>query len=526
MTENRGLEGFDAIVIGSGIGGLTTAAILSKLYKQRVLVLEQHYTPGGFTHGFDRKGKFHWDVGVHYVGEMGKGELGKAVFDYITENRLEWQKMPDPFEKFVYPDFTFELYSDPKRYQTDLIQLFPEERAAIQRYFKDVKKATFWFLAYAMADLFPGWLNSLFKPVLNQFGSIAKQTNQQYFDNHFQDERLKGLLLSQWGDYGVPPALACFGEHCNVASHFFNGAWYPVGGGAAIAASILPTIEQAGGTVMTKRRVTEILIENGTAVGVKVQNLARPDAEPEIFRSPTVISDAGAVNTYLKLLPPDFPLAERESIQSFPKGTNLLSLYLGLRESPQKLGFQGENHWIHSTYHHDEILKTLSEATDNPPQFCFLSFPSMKNPLAKGHTAEIIAGIDYRSFAQWQDQPWKQRDQDYAELKAKITDLLLSSVESSYPGFRDLIEYAELATPLTFEHFSGSDQGVAYGMPWIPERLDLTWTSSKTSIKNLYLTGVDTFPSGVMGAMMSGVKTAGLVKGSFGFFNIMAHVMT
>jgi phytoene dehydrogenase-like protein len=526
MTANNKDKAFDLIVIGSGIGGLTTAAILAKLYKKKVLVLEQHYTPGGFTHGFDRKGKFHWDVGVHYVGEMGKGELGKAVFDYITDGRLKWQKMPDPFDRFVYPDFTFNLYADPKRYQADLIYQFPDERKAIKQYFRDVKKATFCFLAYAMLDLFPGWVNRLLKRSLDQWGAIARQTNQQYFDRCFQDSRLKGLLQSQWGDYGLPPSQACFGEHCNVVSHFLKGAWYPVGGGAAIAPSIMPTIEQAGGKVMTRRRVTEILVKKCVAVGVKVQHVGHPETEPEIYSAPTIISDAGAVNTYLKLLPSDYPLSERESIKAFPKGTNLVSLYLGLKESPKKIGFQGENHWIHTTYNHDDILKTITESVENPPQFCFLSFPSMKNPLSKGHTAEIIAGIDYRFFTQWKAQAWKHRDEDYTKLKTKITALLIHSVESSYPGFQDLIEYAELATPLTFEHFSTSDQGVVYGIPWIPERLDLSWTSTKTPIKNLYLTGVDTFPSGIMGAMMSGVKTAGIVNGGFGFFKIMANVMT
>ncbi|MDJ0719946.1 MAG: NAD(P)-binding protein [Prochloraceae cyanobacterium] len=102
---------YDAIVIGSGIGGLTAAAILSKYNHKKVLVLEQHYVIGGLTHEFERKG-FHWDVGIHYVGEMGEGEIGRKIFDYITEGKLRWNKMPDPFEKFVYPDFTFEVYNE------------------------------------------------------------------------------------------------------------------------------------------------------------------------------------------------------------------------------------------------------------------------------------------------------------------------------------------------------------------------------------------------------------------------------
>jgi all-trans-retinol 13,14-reductase len=173
---------FDAIVIGSGIGGLAVAALLSKLYKKRVLVLEQHFIAGGFTHTFDRKGKFHWDVGLHYVGDMGEGGTGKAVFDYLTDRNLRWQKMPDPFEKFVYPDFTFDVHSDPDRFQTDLIQRFPQEQAAIRRYFKDVQKAAFWFGAHAMLELFPGWLHPLLRRIVRFWGAIARQTTQHYLD--------------------------------------------------------------------------------------------------------------------------------------------------------------------------------------------------------------------------------------------------------------------------------------------------------------------------------------------------------
>jgi all-trans-retinol 13,14-reductase len=525
MVTTTQSQRFDAIVIGSGIGGLTVAALLSKLYRKRVLVLEQHFAAGGFTHTFERKGKFHWDVGLHYVGDMGEGNTGKAVFDYLTDGNLQWHKMPDPFEKFVYPDFTFEVYADPDRFQADLIQRFPHEQAAIRRYFKDVQKAAFWFGMHSMLELFPRWLHPLLRRVMRSFGAIARQTTQCYLDRNCQDAHLKALLVSQWGDYGLPPSQSCFGIHSVIVNHYLNGGWYPVGGAKAIAQSIIPVIERSGGAVLTQRRVTEILLESGMAVGVKAQHTAKSQAELETYFAPIVVSDAGAFNTYLKLIPASYPLVERQKIQAFPKSGSMLTVYLGLKESPQRLGFQGENHWIYTTYDHDAIAHDPPIPSDRLPRFCYLSFPSLKDPLAQGHTAEIIAHVAYDFFLQWREQPWRRRGSDYTELKAQITESLIQLVESHYPGFQNLIEYAELSTPLTVEHFDASDRGAIYGIPCIPERLDQTWIGSRTPIKNLYLTGADTFSLGIMGAMMGGVKTTGVLTGALGFFKIMSTIM-
>jgi phytoene dehydrogenase-like protein len=112
---------FDLIVIGSGIGGLTVASLMAQLGHQRVLLLERHFRLGGFTHSFTRPGQRAWDVGLHYVGGMGAGETGRQLFDLVTDRGVQWRKMPSPFEKFVYPDFTFDVPDDEVSYRQALI---------------------------------------------------------------------------------------------------------------------------------------------------------------------------------------------------------------------------------------------------------------------------------------------------------------------------------------------------------------------------------------------------------------------
>jgi phytoene dehydrogenase-like protein len=456
---------------------------------------------------------------------MGKGSPYRSIFNYLTNGKLQWQQMPELFDKFVYPDFTFAVNSNVKNFKADLIQQFPHEETGINKYFNDLQIAATWFITHSLFELFPVFLQPLLQSIFRKFGKIASETTQNYLDENFQSVQLKALLASQWGDYGLTPAHSCFGIHAVVVTHYFGGGWYPVGGGSAIAPAMMSTIEQAGGKVMTQRRVTEILIESNIATGVKVQNAGHSDREIEVFQAPIIVSDAGAFNTYLKLIPSSIVLPYRESIYSFPKGEPIFTLYLGLKESAQKLGFEGENHWIYNNYNHEETGQARSIEQDDLPQFCYLSFPSLKNPSAQGHTAEIISAANYDSFLQWQEKNWRRRGNDYSEIKSQITDSLIKFVESHYPGFQDLIEYAELSTPLTTEHFNASDRGSIYGIPCIPARLEQPWIAAKTPIENLYLTGTDTFSPGIVGSMMGGVKTACLINGQLGFMKIISNIL-
>ena len=135
---------------------------------------------------------------------------------------------------------------------------------------------------------------------------------------------------------------------------------------------------------------------------------------------------------------------------------------------------------------------------------------------AQGHTSEIISSANYDNFGQWQEHTWRKRGREYTDLKSQIAASLIQFVENHYPGFQDLIEYAELSTPLTIEHFNASDRGSIYGIPCVPARLTQPWIAAKTPIKNLYLTGTDTFSPGIVGSMMGGVKTTILVGGWWG----------
>jgi len=513
---------FDVIVIGSGIGGLTTASLLAQLERKRVLVLERHFKLGGFTHTFSRPGGYVWDVGVHYVGNMAPGDMGRQLFDLVTQGGVTWQRMPSPFEKFVFPDFTLEVPDDPAAYQQALSARFPAEAPAIARYFKDLEAVSGWLSGYFTDRLAPAFISAPARLLGWPAEKLALLTTRAYLDARFHAPQLKAVLASQWGDYGLPPAESAFAAHAMIATHYLYGAYYPVGSAARIAASIAPIIEAAGGRCLVHHEVRTILVEAGRGVGVRAA-LRQGARETEVeFRAPLVISDAGAHATFTRLLPESVPVPFRRALEQTRPGHGVVTVYLGLQASPAKLGFRGENHWLYAGYDHDELFARRNMLLAGQASGCYLSFPSLKDPAAQAHTAEIIAHLDYAAVAPWQSAPWRRRGPEYAALKQTIADTLLAFVEAHYPGFRALVDFVEVSTPLTDEHFTGHAGGAIYGVPARPERYRQAWLRAQTPVKGLYLSGTDAGALGVMGAMMGGAAAASQVLGARGFPEIMA----
>jgi phytoene dehydrogenase-like protein len=511
---------FDAIVIGSGIGGLAFAAIMAKLRKWRVLVLERHFKIGGFTHTFSRPGGWTWDVGVHYVGEMGKGMTGRRLFDFITDEQVDWSPLPDVYDVFAYPDFTLKVPKGRANFEHALVDAFPAEKHAIGKYFRDIKRATNWFSRHAMATVTPLPINLVVQAMNRVTGKLPLQTTQQYLEKNIRDIRLRAVLVSQWADYGLPPGRSAFVAHAVIVNHYLNGAWYPAGGSGEIPKAVSSVIEGAGGSLLVGHEVTKIIMENGKAVGVEVQQRKGTVQRQLEFRAPVIVSDAGTWNTFKRFLPEEAnPF--RAEMETLPEGLEAVELFLGLKRNPREMGFQGENYWIFSSFDHDQMCADRNDALNGHASMAYLSFPSLKDPRAQNHTAEIVAPFSFRTLEEFRDEPWRRRGTEYESAKNRITESLLALVEKQHPGFRELIAYAELATPLTFEHFAGSPSGTIYGYPATPERFRKKWLRPKTPIPNLYLTGTDAGLLGIMGALMGGVATASTLLGAAGFMEIM-----
>ena len=316
---------WDAAVVGSGIGGLAAAALLAKAGKL-VLVLERHYVAGGFTHTFRRPG-YEWDVGVHYIGEVHRPRsVLRRVFDHVSEGRLQWARMPDVYDRVIIGDRAFDLAAPKARFIEELARHFPAERGTIDRYVRLVLQATRAASAFFTEKALPPRLGALARPVMARaFHRHSDRTTWEVLSGLGASRELAGVLSAQYGDYGLTPRQSSFAIQTMVAKHYFDGGNYPVGGASRIAASILPTIEKSGGAALVAAEVDEILVRSGRASGVRLKG-------GDEIGAPLVISDAGVVNTFGRLLRPPPPWAEARLRQVRPSVAHVC-LYIGLEGS-------------------------------------------------------------------------------------------------------------------------------------------------------------------------------------------------
>lgn len=261
-------------------------------------------------------------------------------------------------------------------------------------------------------------------------------------------------------------------------------------------------------------------MEDDRAVGVRVHvRKGKGGAEAE-FRAPLVISDAGAHTTYSRLLPSGTADNVRRSVEAAQPSGSCVTVYLGLRESPETIGLDGANHWHFAGFDHERAASAAGLVDGEPPMI-YLSLPSVKDPDAVRHTAEVISFCSHDMFESWQGTDWMRRGEDYELLKKRITEGMIAMADAAHPGLADLVEYAELSTPLTVETFTGHREGGVYGLANTPERLLGGLVAARSPVPGLLLSGADVCAAGIMGALMGGAFAAGEVLGPAGYPRIM-----
>ncbi|MBE3578247.1 MAG: FAD-dependent oxidoreductase [Limnochordales bacterium] len=475
----------DVIVVGSGIGGLTAAALLARR-GLKVLVAEQHYLPGGFCTSWERhvrrdgqRLRYVFDAGVHDVSGLGpRGPVTNLLRQLEIGNRLEWRRVG---HEYVLPGFRLKVPGTAEGLVKALQARFPAEREAIAAFFAEMEgvyrdlyadvertggvpcppRTPEEMLAYPRTHRYAfRWMDVPYTAMLERF---------------CQNASLKQFLLLLTGYLSDRPETLTAAQMAPLFGYYFDGGYYPVGGSRALANALAEVIEAHGGRLLLGAPVQRILIEGGRAAGVIL-------ADGRVHRAQAVISNADVRQTFLELvgrehLPPDFV----RRIEDLEFSASAFAVFLGVDFAPD--------------------LEAVTLVRTDDDRGLGIMTPSRVDPglAPPGHAAITLMTL----VPQAEVTTWDRRAPDYAWRKREFGDALISLAEGVLPGLREHIVFREEASPATFARYARTTGGAIYGPAgqWQP--------TAKSPVERLYLAGAGVFPgAGIEGVIISGTLAA------------------
>ncbi|MFJ9406807.1 phytoene desaturase family protein [Streptomyces sp. NPDC101393] len=495
---------YDAIIVGSGIGGLVCAGYLAASGR-RVLVLEQHDVAGGNSQVFRRRGAFEFDVGVHYLGDCGPDGILPAVLRGLgLADRVRFRELdPDGFDVLRFPGTTVRVPAGWQAYTERMCAAFPGDADGIRTFTGICARLGAVQRDSLLAPSGPGDGPQVPAGAPPRVLRWARRPLAALFAHCALSVRARTALAAQSGNYGAPPSGVDVAGHVAVLDHYLRGASYPEGGGQQLAAALVEALEAAGGELRTRTRVERILVEDGRAAGVRLADGSRVQA-------PLVISGADYLRTVLDLtgpehFPPQYVRRARTAHMRYPVSV----LYAALAPSfPRPVP---ANLWWHRGWDIDAAYEELSSGRPRSLPFVFVSTASAKDPGAPHtgppgyHNLQIMSpcapgflpgdAVNYR------------RDPAYRAEKARMRELLLDAAESALGPVRAHLVHAEYAGALTHQRFTGSSGGTPYGLSrWGRQGAR---PDHRTPVPGLFVVGQSgRYGSGITGVAISGIQCA------------------
>lgn len=492
---------YDVIIIGAGLGGLTAGAKLSKEGK-KVLLIEQHNIPGGCATTFKHK-DLKIEVGLHMIDGLDECDPKLKIFKELgVFDNLEFKRVPE-FYRFVKPGVDMTIPDNYEQAIKILVERFPAEKKGINKFFKVIlalRKEVFrvprqkWKMLLSM-PLFPFYATNL---MIHENTTVGR-----FFDDLFDDEDLKLVLLANLGYYHNDPYTMSLLYYSIAQGSFFSGGGYFIKGGSQMLSDYLASIiEDHDGKVIYGHLVNEIIIENGVATGVKYSKKSATIVEQQKVYGKYIIANAALPNVIGELLKDTQAKTKLSKAVGSPEiAPSILSVYLGFKKPPKELGngsystifFDGglSSQRDIAEYNHTNLSKRI---------FIFVDYSQIDSGLApEGKAVGNFSAMDYIS-------DWDTLSKDrYKERKEEVAQILIGRLEKLIPGIKNEIEYYDVGTPTTIRRYTLNPQGTAYGYAQLPGQTGRKRVKIKSPVPNLYFASAWTEPGhGFTGAILSG----------------------
>lgn len=486
---------YDVVIIGSGLGGLVCGAILSNENK-RVCILEKNEQIGGALQTFRRDG-ITFDTGVHYIGGLAAQHSLYKIFNYLgIMQRLQTIAMDKHgFDAISFQgnDAVYLFGTGYPQFQKNLVEQFPDEVNAIEKYCHDIQMVCQQVPLY---NLQAGEPQDMWA-----FTTGVKQYLEQLTTNTTLQNVLAGTNLLYAGTEKTPLYV-----HALILNSYIQGAYRIKNGGDQIAKSLARVIKQAGGEIFRKQEVKSIQVQEGKAIYAETTDGSK-------FFADTFISNLHPAKT-LSLTDTDaIRPAYRHRIKSLENSVSTFVLYIVLKKGSFK--FRNRNFYF---FKEENVWNSAGHTDENWP-LMYAMFEEV--PEQQTEFAEAITVMTYMCFdevKQWQDSfnttvKESIRHESYQQFKKKKAEQLLDVIEIKFPNFRQCIQTYYTSTPLSYRDYLGTDDGSMYGIVKDFTKSMHSMLSAKTKVPNLLLTGQNLNLHGVLGVTESALVTCSALVG-------------
>ncbi|MEA5625757.1 carotenoid isomerase [Nostoc sp. UHCC 0251] len=488
------MQDIDAIVIGSGIGGLVTAAQLAAK-GAKVLVLERYLIPGGSAGYFERQG-YRFDVGASMIFGLGQNGTTNLLTRALSAVNVSQEAIADPVQIHYHLPQGLNLKVDRvyEKFLQNLTAYFPHEEQGIRRFYDECQKV---FKCLNSMDLLsleePRYLlRVFFQNPLACLGLVKylPQNAGDFARRYIKDPQLLKFIDMECYCWSVVTAdmTPMINAGMVFSDRHYGGVNYPKGGVGQIAQKLVEGLEKAGGKIQYQARVTKILIEQGKAVGVQLAN-------GEVYRAKRIVSNATRWDTFEQLLPAEeMPHNEKRWQQNYQKSPSFLSLHIGVKDSVLPAGTE-----CHHILLEDWEKMTAAEGT------VFVSIPTLLDPDLAPSGYHIIHAFTPHWIDDWQ----KLSPSEYEAKKEDAAWRIIDRLEKLFPGLDAGLDYLEVGTPRTHRRFLGRQDGTYGPIPRRKLRGLLSMPFNRTAIPGLYCVGDSTFPGqGLNAVAFSGFACA------------------